>query len=64
MEIYSSVEELEKVGTVIETEVMDARKLPHWPLQPAFEAKTRVDEIRAPAGQITLVPFQKIYQHL
>ena len=64
MPIYRDKEELEKVGPVTETEPIYPKKLPHWPTQPAFEARTRVEQLRAPAGQISLIPFQRVWQYL
>ena len=64
MPIYRDIEDLEKIGPVTETEAIEPKKLPHWPTQPAFEARTRVEQLKAPAGQISLIPFHRVWQYL
>lgn len=64
MPIYKNVEEIKTMGPVIITEAIEPRTLPHWPTQPAFEARIRAKQLKAPAGQISLIPFEKVWQHL
>ncbi|RFU30229.1 hypothetical protein B7463_g6105, partial [Scytalidium lignicola] len=63
MPIYKDLDELKKLGPVTETEMIYPRKLPHCPLIPTYSAQSRVQELKAPKGEITLVPFERVWQH-
>ncbi|KAH8820195.1 hypothetical protein F5884DRAFT_39693 [Xylogone sp. PMI_703] len=63
MPIYKDVDELEKLGSVTEVEMIYPRKLPHWPFMDAYSARPRVEQIKAPEGEISLVPFERVWQH-
>jgi hypothetical protein len=65
MPIYTSLEELQKLGPVITTETLEPRKLFHWFTSPAaYSARPRVQELKDPAGQISLIPFEHVWQYL
>jgi hypothetical protein len=64
MTIYKDLEELKALGPVTETYLIIPKHLPHWPLLPAYSARTRIEEIRAPPGEITLVPFERVWRYL
>jgi len=63
MPIYQDLEELKELGPVRETKIIKIDKLPHWPLTPA-SVRGRVKELKAPAGQISLVPFERVWRYL
>ena len=63
MPVYKDLEELKKVGPFKETQIIEIDKLPHWPFVPA-SARSRVEELKAPNGQISLVPFERVWRYL
>jgi len=63
MLIYRDLEELKKIGPVTETKIIEIDKLPHWPFTPA-SVRGQVEELKAPDGQITLVPFERVWRYL
>ncbi|KAH7346260.1 hypothetical protein BKA65DRAFT_477475 [Rhexocercosporidium sp. MPI-PUGE-AT-0058] len=64
MRVYQDLEELESMGTVTKTELMDPKKLPHsMTSRIAYSCREHIKEIRAPAGEITLVPLENLWRH-
>lgn len=57
LRLYENIEEVRELGPVTETELLTPRLLPHWPGFPTLSVRSRVVELKAPQGQITLVPF-------
>lgn len=63
MTIYKDLEELETFGPVTETDIIKPKELPHWPFLAAYSAKPRVQEIRAPPGEISLIAFERVWRY-
>ncbi|KAH8602693.1 hypothetical protein B0O99DRAFT_531841 [Bisporella sp. PMI_857] len=63
MPVYKDLDDLKTVGPVTETKLIHVGKLPHWPGFPTLSARQRIEELRAPVGQISLVPFERIWRH-
>ncbi|KAG9240319.1 hypothetical protein BJ878DRAFT_526763 [Calycina marina] len=62
MPIHRDVNDLKLLGPVEKTEVFNVEKLPHWPLIPA-STRARVEELKGREGQITLVPFERVWRY-
>jgi len=63
MTIYKDLEELETFGPVTETDIIKPKELPHWPFLAAYSAKPRVQEIRAPPGEVSLISFERVWRY-
>ena len=63
MKLYKNVEELERLGQVTETKVLRLWDYFQWPGHPILSAQTQVAQLKAPAGQISLVPFNMVMQY-
>ena len=65
MRVYQDVEELKTIGTVTKTELIDPKKLPHaMTSRIAYSCREHIKEIRAPLGQISLIPLENLWRHL
>lgn len=63
MPVYRDLEELKKIGPVKETNLVEIDKISHWPFIPA-SVRGRIKELKAPDGQISLVPFERVWRYL
>lgn len=65
MRVYQDLEELESMGTVTKTELIDPKKLPHaMTSRIAYSCREHIKEIRAPPGEISLIPLENLWRHL
>ncbi|KAH6714165.1 hypothetical protein BKA61DRAFT_674777 [Leptodontidium sp. MPI-SDFR-AT-0119] len=64
MRVYQDLEELESMGTVTKTELIDPKKLPHaMTSRIAYSCREHIKEIRAPPGEISLIPLENLWRH-
>ncbi|KAH7410646.1 hypothetical protein BKA64DRAFT_638309 [Cadophora sp. MPI-SDFR-AT-0126] len=64
MRVYQDVEELNAMGIVTKTELIDPKKLPHaMTSRIAYSCREHIKEIRAPPGQISLIPLENLWRH-
>ncbi|KAL2069416.1 hypothetical protein VTL71DRAFT_14095 [Oculimacula yallundae] len=64
MRVYQDLRELESMGTVTKTELIDPKKLPHaMTSRIAYSCREHIKEIRAPPGQISLIPLENLWRH-
>lgn len=64
MVIYKDLDHLKSVGNVTETKLLDVNKLSHWPLTRVDSARAEVQKLKAPSGNISLVPFENVWRQL
>ena len=63
MKLYENVQELEKIGQVYETKLLRLWDYFQLPAHPIVSIGTQVAKLKAPAGQITLIPFGMAMQY-
>ncbi|CZS94915.1 uncharacterized protein RAG0_04728 [Rhynchosporium agropyri] len=64
MKVYQDLKELESMGIVKKTELVDPKKLSHpMTSRIAYSCRDHIKEIRAPPGQISLVPLGNLWRH-
>lgn len=64
MRLYEDIKEVETTGTVTKTELMDPKKLPHAiTSRIAYSCREYIKKIRAPPGEISLIPLEKMWKH-
>jgi hypothetical protein len=64
MVVYKDLDDLKRVGPVTETDIVDVKKISHWFRDSVYSVRTQVQQLKAPAGEITLIPFDRVWRHL